>query len=142
VSRVYEFTVEPTTFQGLDPRSYVLVEPVPGGGRRIVAGTCDPAVLALDRVSDAPLSDADRASAAQAAEQAAAPEPEPVREPLHRITIADPSGMHQALAQSLERAGYLIHYERDEKAPILSGWVITGHRDGRQLNEQEIMGHR
>jgi hypothetical protein len=61
-SRVYEFTVEPTRFQGLDPHSFILVQPLPTGGRRITAGTCDAQVVTLPRVSEAEFDDALRVS--------------------------------------------------------------------------------
>jgi hypothetical protein len=138
-SRVYEFTVEPTHFQGLDPRSYVLVEPVPGGGRRILAGTCDPGVLTLPGVSDVPLSEAARAEAP--GPQATGPGEQETL-PLSEVNIADPSGQHQAFADSLTRAGYLVHYERNDHSPMLSGWLVTGHRDGRPLHPHEIMNYR
>jgi hypothetical protein len=136
-SRVYEFTVEPTHFQGLDPRSYVLVEPVPGGGRRILAGTCDPGVLALRGVSDTPLSDAARAGAQMprqvTGEQAALP--------VTTVRIADPTGAHRAAADNLTRAGYLVEYQNDP-VPLNRGWVVTGHRDGHQVDPTEIMRYR
>lgn len=139
-SRVYEFTVEPTHFQGLDPRSYVLVEPVPGGGRRILAGTCDPGVLALAGVSDVPLSEAVRADA-QVPRQATGPDGQQAL-PVDQVSIADPSGQYGTFADSLARAGYLVEYRRNDQSPILSGWLVTGHRDGRALDPNEIMRHR
>ncbi|MEV4315312.1 hypothetical protein [Actinocrispum sp. NPDC049592] len=47
-SRVYEFTVEPTTIQGLAPTAFILVQPTQAG-RQVVAGDCNPGTVALDR---------------------------------------------------------------------------------------------
>jgi hypothetical protein len=54
VSRVYEFTVEPTQIQSLDPTSFLFVESF-DGQRRIVAGGCDPHIVMLPRVSRTPV---------------------------------------------------------------------------------------
>ncbi len=54
ISRVYEFQVEPTQIQALDANSFLLVDNSPQG-RRVVAGTCDPLVTTLDRVSEVPI---------------------------------------------------------------------------------------
>lgn len=138
-SRVYEFTVEPTRFQDLDASGFILVEPLVGGGRRVVAGTCDPAMLTLGLVADEPLIE-DRS----AARPAVAPGPGVAsgRSPLGSITIADPAGEHRPMADRLHAAGYLVEYRRNDSAPFMSGWVITGHRDGRPLNEVEVMNYR
>ncbi|MEV4279015.1 hypothetical protein [Actinoplanes xinjiangensis] len=128
-SRVYEFSVEPTTFQGLDPCSFVLVDPAAGGGRRLRAGTCDPAVLALDGVADTPLAPDVRAG-------------RPATQGVDVVSIVDPTGMHRTFADKLTQAGYLVSYQQDAEKPMFSGWQITGHRDGRPLNEQEIMSLR
>lgn len=53
VSRVYEFTVEPTTVQSLPATAFVLVEPGPNG-RRVVLGDCNPGIALLDRVATEP----------------------------------------------------------------------------------------
>ncbi len=53
-TRVYEFTVEPTTIQELPPTAFVMVDTGPEG-RRVVVGDCNPANCLLDRVSDHPL---------------------------------------------------------------------------------------
>jgi hypothetical protein len=53
VSRVYEFTVEPTTVQSLPATAFVLVEPGPKG-RRVVLGDCNPGIALLDRVATEP----------------------------------------------------------------------------------------
>lgn len=52
-ARVYEYTVEPATLQSLPQTAFVLVE-AGGAGRRVRFGDCNPGILALDRVSDAP----------------------------------------------------------------------------------------
>jgi hypothetical protein len=49
-ARVYEFTVEPTTLQGLAPTAFVMVETAPTG-RRVVLGDCNPGIVLLDRVA-------------------------------------------------------------------------------------------
>ncbi|SDL97052.1 hypothetical protein SAMN04488074_11531 [Lentzea albidocapillata subsp. violacea] len=49
-ARVYEFTVEPTTLQGLAPTAFVMVETGPTG-RRVVLGDCNPGIVLLDRVA-------------------------------------------------------------------------------------------
>ena len=53
VSRVYEFTVEPTALQSLPPTAFVLVEPGPKG-RRVVLGDCNPGITLLDKVAADP----------------------------------------------------------------------------------------
>ena len=53
VSRVYEFTVEPTTVQSLPATAFVLVEAGPTG-RRVVLGDCNPGVALLDWVASDP----------------------------------------------------------------------------------------
>lgn len=53
VSRVYEFTVEPTTVQSLPATAFVLVEVGPRG-RRVALGDCNPGIALLDRVASAP----------------------------------------------------------------------------------------
>lgn len=52
-ARVYEFTVEPTQLQALPPTGIVLVE-FAAGGRRVVFGDCNPAIVAMLRVSSRP----------------------------------------------------------------------------------------
>jgi hypothetical protein len=143
-SRVYEFTVEPTTFQGLDPAGFILVEPVPGGTRRVLAGTCDPAVLTLPGVADQPLNDTERQSpvAEAAAAAAALPRQQQAEPPLTEVNIADPTGQYRQFAETLTRAGYILSYETHPIDPAMNGWLITGHRDGRPLNPAEIMSHR
>ena len=135
-SRVYEFTVEPTRFQDLDAAGFILVEPLPGGGRRVVAGTCDPAVLTLRQVADTPLPADRRAARVPAQPQADTPRPP------DQVNIVDPTGELRWFADRLSGAGYLVQYRNDADHPVLNGWLITGHRDGRQLNEQEIMSYR
>jgi hypothetical protein len=49
-SRVYEFTVEPTTIQSLPPTAFVMIENPPSG-RRVVVGDCNPGITLLDRVA-------------------------------------------------------------------------------------------
>ena len=49
-ARVYEFTVEPTTIQGLAPTAFVLTQLTPSG-RQVVAGDCNPGTVALDRAA-------------------------------------------------------------------------------------------
>jgi hypothetical protein len=49
-ARVYEFTVEPTSLQGLAPTAFVMVETGPTG-RRVVMGDCNPGTVLLDRVA-------------------------------------------------------------------------------------------
>ena len=53
VSRVYEFTVEPTTLQSLPATAFVLAEAGPRG-RRVVLGDCNPGIVLLDRVAPSP----------------------------------------------------------------------------------------
>ncbi|MGW2952758.1 hypothetical protein [Streptomyces eurythermus] len=53
LSRVYEFTVEPTQLQALPMTGLVLVEAGPGG-RRVVFGDCNPGINFLPRVSARP----------------------------------------------------------------------------------------
>ncbi|MFD5650852.1 hypothetical protein [Streptomyces sp. NPDC127039] len=53
LSRVYEFTVEPTQMQALPVTGLVLVETGPGG-RRVVFGDCSPGINFLPKVSDRP----------------------------------------------------------------------------------------
>jgi hypothetical protein len=53
LSRVYEFSIEPTQLQGLPPTAYILVEPGPSG-RRVVVGDCNPGISLLNRVSHTP----------------------------------------------------------------------------------------
>jgi hypothetical protein len=53
-SRVYEFTVEPTTIQSLPPTAFVMIENPPSG-RRVVVGDCNPGITLLDRVAPAAL---------------------------------------------------------------------------------------
>ncbi|OLF10214.1 hypothetical protein BLA60_17395 [Actinophytocola xinjiangensis] len=52
-SRVYEFTIEPTEIQGLPATSYILVE-TGSGGRRVVAGDCNPGIVLLEQVATTP----------------------------------------------------------------------------------------
>jgi hypothetical protein len=52
-TRVYEFTVEPTTIQSLPPASFVLVD-ASDGQRAVVMGTCDPRITELDHVAGEP----------------------------------------------------------------------------------------
>jgi hypothetical protein len=52
-SRVYEPTVKPTAFQSLPPTAFFLVDSGPQG-RRIVLGDCNPGIVALDHVAQAP----------------------------------------------------------------------------------------
>ena len=54
VSRVYEFTVEPTQIQSLDMTSFLFVESS-GGQRRVVAGNCDPYMVLMPKVSRTPV---------------------------------------------------------------------------------------
>ncbi|MEJ2855470.1 MULTISPECIES: hypothetical protein [unclassified Saccharothrix] len=49
-SRVYEYEVEPTVFQGLPPTGFVMVENGPNG-RTVVHGDCDPRITLLRRVA-------------------------------------------------------------------------------------------
>lgn len=49
-SRVYDFAVEPTALQSLDPTA-LLVIGSHDGKRSVLGGTCDPFVAALDRVA-------------------------------------------------------------------------------------------
>lgn len=49
-ARVYEFTVEPTTLQGLAPTAFILTQLSPSG-RQVVAGDCNPGTVALDRAA-------------------------------------------------------------------------------------------
>ncbi|MYT11153.1 MULTISPECIES: hypothetical protein [unclassified Streptomyces] len=53
VSRVYEFTVEPTQIQSLPPTGLILIETGPQS-RRVLFGDCNPAITLLPRVADAP----------------------------------------------------------------------------------------
>ncbi|MER7842099.1 hypothetical protein ABTY98_41000 [Streptomyces sp. NPDC096040] len=53
LSRVYEFTVEPTQLQALPVTGLVLVEAGPGG-RRVVFGDCNPGITFLPRLSARP----------------------------------------------------------------------------------------
>lgn len=53
LSRVYEFTVEPTTLQSLPATAFVMVEPGPTG-RRVALGDCNPGIVLLDLVADEP----------------------------------------------------------------------------------------
>ncbi|MER6531873.1 hypothetical protein [Streptomyces sp. NPDC001508] len=53
VSRVYEFTVEPTQLQALPMTGLVLVEAGPSG-RRVVFGDCNPGINFLPRLSARP----------------------------------------------------------------------------------------
>ncbi|MQY22737.1 hypothetical protein [Nocardia macrotermitis] len=52
-TRAYEYVVEPTTFQALPATAFIWVE-TGGGGRRIVAGDCNPGIALLDRVAASP----------------------------------------------------------------------------------------
>ena len=52
-ARVYEYTVEPTTLQGLAPTAFVMVETAMNG-RRVVVGDCNPGIVLLDRVAIEP----------------------------------------------------------------------------------------
>ncbi|MFH8476967.1 hypothetical protein [Streptomyces sp. NPDC018000] len=53
LTRVYEFTIEPTQLQALPETGLVLVEAGPGG-RRVVFGDCNPGINFLPRVSTRP----------------------------------------------------------------------------------------
>lgn len=55
-SRVYEYEVEPTVFQGLPPTGFVMVENGPRG-RTVVHGDCDPRITLLRRVALEPRRD-------------------------------------------------------------------------------------
>lgn len=55
VSRVYEFSVEPTTIQSLDVTSFLFVESA-DNQRRVVAGMCDPYLALMPRVAGTPFS--------------------------------------------------------------------------------------
>lgn len=48
VARVYEFTVEPTVLQSLEPLSFLVVDAV-GGERHVVLGNCDPFTALMPR---------------------------------------------------------------------------------------------
>jgi hypothetical protein len=138
-SRVYEFRIEPDRFQDLDNASFVMVESLETGGRLVTAGTCDPAVLALDRVADTEFTDTEFTGAAQAASPtAASPQPSRAGRTPRQVLIADPSRQLEHIAQKLIGHGYQVAYKQDDR-PTMSGWLITGHRDGRALDESEIM---
>ena len=51
--RSYEFTVEPTQIQHLEPTAFVLVHSAPEG-RRVTMGDCFPGIAVIDRVSLTP----------------------------------------------------------------------------------------
>ncbi|MCM9082491.1 hypothetical protein L1606_31165 [Streptomyces spororaveus] len=53
LSRVYEFTVEPTQLQSLPTTGLILVEAGPGG-RRVVFGDCNPGINFMPRLSARP----------------------------------------------------------------------------------------
>ncbi|MFE9610956.1 hypothetical protein [Streptomyces sp. NPDC006012] len=53
LTRVYEFTIEPTQLQALPVTGLVLVEAGPGG-RRVVFGDCNPGINFLPRLSTRP----------------------------------------------------------------------------------------
>lgn len=55
VSRVYEYTVEPTAIQSLPPTAFMLIE-AGASGRRVIAADCNPGIVLMDRVSADPLS--------------------------------------------------------------------------------------
>ncbi len=52
-SRVYEFSVEPTSIQALPVTSFIMVETA-RSGRRAVLGDCNPGIVLLDKVSQTP----------------------------------------------------------------------------------------
>ncbi|MEU4443637.1 hypothetical protein AB0K14_09175 [Actinosynnema sp. NPDC050801] len=52
-SRVYEFSVEPTSIQALPVTSFIMVESAQSG-RRAVLGDCNPGIVLLDKVSQHP----------------------------------------------------------------------------------------
>ncbi|WP_216915962.1 hypothetical protein [Nocardia noduli] len=53
-ARVYEYTVEPTTVQSLEPTEFILVDT--GRSRRVVLGDCNPQYAFMKRVSRQPRS--------------------------------------------------------------------------------------
>ena len=53
-SRVYEYTMEPTTIQSLPPTAFVLIE-TGALDRRVTVGDCNPGIILMDRVSPDPL---------------------------------------------------------------------------------------
>lgn len=50
--RTYDYVVEPTTIQRLDPTTFILCDRI---GKRIVAGDCNPVISVIDRVSNRPV---------------------------------------------------------------------------------------
>lgn len=49
LSRVYEYSIEPTTIQGLAPTAFLMIEEGPAS-RRVVVGDCNPFIAFLERV--------------------------------------------------------------------------------------------
>lgn len=70
--RVYEYTVEPTTFQGLPDHALLLVEHTPGGPA-VRAVECNPGLVLLPRVSTDPLPAQPRGTRAVPTQRTAAP---------------------------------------------------------------------
>jgi len=133
-TRVYEFTVEPTQIQSLPAAAFIVVESV-AGGRRVVAGSCDPRIVTLAGVAadeyqgdGSPSPGPDQGGAAETGETAS-------------VFIVDPAGQLDYMAESLARAGYQVQREDIPGQPMKCGWHIT-HADGSLVSTEDVLRHR
>jgi hypothetical protein len=154
VTRVYEFTVEPTQIQSLPASAFIMVESAVGD-RRIIAGSCDPLVVTLDRVADEEYRDGHHQQADHGQHSGAASSSEEniadsspgqqtgTADPsaAASLFIIDPPGQLQYLAQRLGRAGYVVHRVDIPGDPLKRGWRVTS-ADGSPVSPDDVMRYR
>jgi hypothetical protein len=153
ITRVYEFTVEPTQIQSLPASAFIMVESA-AGDRRIIAGSCDPLVVTLDRVADEEYRDDQRrrpgrgqhGDAASSSERdgaafSAGQQAGASGEPATSVFIIDPPGQLQYLAERLRRAGYTVCRVDIPDAPIKCGWRVAC-ADGSPISTDDVMRYR
>jgi hypothetical protein len=110
--RVYEYTVEPAVLQNLPDQALLLVTRG-SGGPVLTSVECDPAIVTLPRVSNAPLPDPAEVQLPARSASAAAPLPELARPEPARPGLAGPG-------VTLDQAG------REEAGRIQAGPGQTG----------------
>ncbi len=143
VSRVYEFTVEPTKIQSLPANAFILVESM-SGTRRVLAGSCDPLVVTLDRVAEDELGDDQRPQPDHGQQNgAAAGGPQAGTNPaaLTSVFVVDPPGQLQYLAQRLGQAGYVVRRVDVPGVPLECGWQVSA-ADGSLIRPDDVMRYR
>jgi hypothetical protein len=144
VSRVYEFTVEPTQIQSLAAAAFVLVESA-SGSRRVVAGSCDPLIVTLDRVAPSESEEAQHRvpHGSSAAVMSSGRQSARALEPDEAIStfILDPPGQLHYMAQRLGQAGYVVRRKDVPGEPWICGWQVTS-ADGSPIRPDEVMRYK